>query len=217
MSKFKEDIIKHYVSQIEEDDDKLEKTNNRKPSYKYFQKGIACLNIEGIGEGKGNELLDKFLNAWGVKRNVGGNKYWQRELTKVIRTKADKFEKFRQEKLENAPIEKYKDEIKECYKLFKNIIRQVAAAKVLHLICPEFFPPWDTAIAKAYRQRVHKDRDIKPFNSNDYFRFMKWVQEFIKNNSIVLSDLEKKYKNSKVRLVDECLLYAVRNPFYPIL
>jgi hypothetical protein len=206
----KDAIIKQYVSQIEK--------GNLTGVYKDCIVEIAKIPFKDFDEKNAGNVLEDYLYVWGkMGRVVGQNLFWQRDLTRIIRSKAKALENLRGKRLENEQLKAHKTEIKEYYDSFQKIIWQVAAAKVLHLLCPDFFPLWDDDIAKAYRRVVGKDEHIEKFSPDDYFRFMEWVQEFIMKHSKVLSELAATYGKTKVRILDECLLYAVRNPYSLIL
>jgi hypothetical protein len=209
MSLNKDTIIKQYVSRLE---------SGVQGVYKQCIEAVAKMPLKTITEKNAGRVLEDYLFVWGnMARVVGQNVTWQNVLVGTIREKAKTLESLRHMKLEDENLTKSEAKIKECYESFKKRFKQVAAAKILHLLCPDFFPPWDDDIEKAYRGIVRKDERGKPFSSEDYFRFMQWVQDFIKTNSTILTELSKKYGKSKVRIVDECLLYAVRNPFSHIL
>ena len=64
----------------------------------------------------------------------------------------------------------------------------------------------DEIIIKKARQRA------KQQNTTLNAEFRKWLKRYTRENSKVLSDLSHKYGKSKLRIVDECLLCAVRRP-----
>jgi hypothetical protein len=207
----REFIINQYVSRIETNKTPHEVYNN-------CVQAMAKIPFLSISETDTREVIQNYLNVWGkMGRVVGRNDDWQRDLTNTIREKANILDSLRTKNLENETLHLHETAIKECYEAFQKILWQVAAAKVLHLLCPDFFPPWDNDIAKGYRVVVGKNEHIEHFSPDDYFRFMKWIQEFIMNNSKILSELAVTYGKTKVKISDECLLYAVRNPFSHIL
>ena len=204
------DIITQYVSKFEK--------GIPNSVYNKCIREMAQVNLARIEEREVKQIIEEYLYVWGkMGRVVGQNINWQSDLTKTIRQKAKILETFRSYKLENEALNTHEIEIKECYESFQTILWQVAATKVLHLLSPDLFPPWDNDIAEGYRRVVSKDQHVERFSSDDYFRFMKWVQEFIVNNSKILSELAVIYGKTKVRISDECFLYAVRNPFSLIL
>lgn len=210
MNLSKRDIIKRYVDQIEKE--------NPQGVYKKCLGEIAGIGLQSIDIESAGQVLKDYLYTWGkMGRVVGQNISWQSSLTREIRRKSDMLEGFRHKELENEALSGCEENIKKCYDSFQKIVWQVAAAKVLHLLCPNFFPPWENAIAKSYRRVVSKNRNIEDFSADDYYRFMEWIQRFIKEHSKTLSELADYYGKTKVRIVDECLLYAVRNPFSHIL
>jgi len=99
------------------------------------------------------------------------------------------------------------------YSSLRSIIGPIASAKVLHLICPNFFPLWDNGIADGLRAEHSGIVDLKPFSAQDYFEFMKKLQSLLRKYDELWSSLSQSYKKGKLKIVDECLWYIVRTPF----
>ena len=55
----------------------------------------------------------------------------------------------------------------------KDVNGPTAATKVLHLLCPEFFPMWDTKIRRDVRIRG---------NEEGYYKYMEEIQSVSKNS-----------------------------------
>lgn len=108
--------------------------------------------------------------------------------------------------------------IKNCYELFGKIVGQIAASKVLHLICPNFFPLWDDGIAIAIWNEVDGKSDkgevIAQFSGAHYYRFMQVMQNFLREYGEIMSDLAEQYRNrkGKLKILDECLWWATHRP-----
>lgn len=96
------------------------------------------------------------------------------------------------------------------------MIGQIAATKVLHLICPNFFPLWDNTIAKAARSELGRkskqNKKVEDFSAADYYRFMQEIQNFIKEYEEVLSDLANRCKKGKLKILNECFWWATHRP-----
>lgn len=163
-------------------------------------------------------LMGRVLNRKPTEKSKIDRRCWERRLASKIRTFRNELDTFRGLNLENIDdISKYEKKIIECFngiseckKGNKRGIGPVAAGKVLHLICPDFFPMWDIAI----RERVAKDSGHEPIgaNGNGYYKFMGKIQNFLKTKTYdsTLSEMSKKYKKSKIKIVDEFMFSMSR-------
>ena len=115
--------------------------------------------------------------------------------TKILRI-SDKLEKFRYLRLETTELKQWENEIQECYQEIRKVVGPTSASKTLHIICPSFFPLWDDNI------RCLTGVTTKP---TGYYNFMRKSQDFIKNNNKTTTELSKKYRKSKLKIVDEYL------------
>jgi len=143
--------------------------------------------------------IKMFLSNWGDMGRVLARKQykgWEEKLkTKILRI-SNKVEKFRDIRLETTDIKQWENEIQECYQEIRNAVGPTSASKTLHIICPSFFPLWDDNI------RELTGVTTKP---TGYYDFMRKSQNFIKNNIKVTTELSKKYRKSKLKIVDEYL------------
>lgn len=158
--------------------------------------------------------MRRFLYKWGrMGRVLGRAKYqnWENRLAEKIESNRKELETLRMKELERVSLDRYESVIKKCYGSFKDAVGPIAAVKVLHLICPSFFPLWDNGIANAVRKE-HEDMRDDEFSASDYFRFMEKIQEFIKDYEQLLSELSTKPKKGKLRIVDRLLWWIVHRP-----
>ena len=144
---------------------------------------------------------------------------WQNRLTDAIQLKHTILKHFSSQDLSDSDVKlndsEVKKEIQSCYEAFKPIVGRIAATKVLHLICPNFFPMWDNAIADGVRNEfLPKSSTIKPYSPEDYYRFMCVIKGLLKQNKRDLSKLAREHDKTMLRVLDECLLWAVRRPYY---
>ncbi len=182
--------IKNHVKKSEKESREWDKTYSECLN-DICKKGIRKINEKDIS------IIKKFLWDWGkMARVLGKRKRWKSKLPNVIRGLCRQLEKFRKLRLENSDIKKYEVEIFKCYKKIEEIIGPTSTAKVLHLICPNFFPIWDSKI-----------RDNAGVNekAEGYFNFIERNKEFIVKYNDILEKLAKEYKKPKVKIVDECL------------
>lgn len=191
-------------------------------SYIVGLKEMAKISLENITVEDIKRVVEPFLYTWGgMGRVLGRSKYknWQIELVKKIKVNYKKLQTLKTNDLADIDLMRWKTEIGECYKDFKIVLGPIAAAKSLHLICPAFFSPWDNAIAKAAKMaRNHEDeREIEELSGEDYYRYLQQIQVFIKTNKDIIIELDKKYKKSKIKIVDDCLWWATNRQLSGIL
>jgi hypothetical protein len=183
-------------------------------NYKQGLEDMAKLNLTDITENDVKEIIKPFLYEWGgMRRVLERDKYlsWEEELAEQIHEVSNELQGFKQQYLRKVDLAKHESDIKRCYESFKEAVDQVAAAKVLHFVCPNFFPPWDTKIAAA--AKGERNQKVKEYSAEDYYMFMQQVQTFIKKRGIILK-LANRYKKSEVKIADECLWMATQRPFY---
>jgi hypothetical protein len=168
--------------------------------------------------GKPKPVVEHFLYDWGsMTRVLGREKYkgWENRLEKQIQSNRGELADVREKRLECVNLSDYEPKIRKCYESFKQAeISPIAVAKILHLICPDFFPPWDNSIEKAVRNELEQKEE--EFSASDYYRFMKAIQGFLKEHEQTFSKLVKSEKG-KLKIIDEFLWWFVRRPFYPFL
>jgi len=181
--------IKNHVEKYEKESREWDKTYS-KCLNDVCKKGIRKINEKDIS------IIKEFLVKWGkMARVLGKRKIWKSKLPNVIRDLCRQLEEFRKLRLENSDINEYEIKIFKCYENIKEIIGPTSAAKVLHLICPNFFPIWDSGV---------RDKTGVNERAEGYFNFIKRNKEFIVKYNDILEELAKKYKKPKVKIVDEC-------------
>lgn len=196
--KIKIEIMKECVRRCE----------NEHPNLIYIEclEKMKKITLRNITEEEVKNVIKPFLYKWGgMGRVLGRSKFqnWESDFVKLIQSHSEKLEEFRKKDLTEVDLNKLEYGIKKCYESFKNVVGKVAAVKVLHLICSDFFPIWDSGIAKAVSK-------IKGFPEEDYYRFMQEMQNFVKNYEEVFSDLANQYRRSKLRILDEFLWWLRR-------
>jgi hypothetical protein len=199
-------VIKEYVKRFGQ------KYNDN--VYNKYLKEAEKIGLDSITEKEVEEVIKPFLYQWGrMGRVLGRQKFqnWGSNLAKQIRSNYDKLEDFKSKDLVNInpDLSKFESDIKKCYESFKGAVGPIAAVKVLHLICPYFFPLWDNDIAKAIRNEFNgRNEKVEEFSGGDYYRFMQQIKDFIEKYKKVLSDLSVQYKKGKLKILDECLWWA---------
>jgi hypothetical protein len=110
-------------------------------------------------------------------------------------------------------LHRYETDIKTIYQALKSAVGPIGAVKVLHLVCPSFFPLWDNAIANGLRQYYYGDSTYESFSDQDYFDFMMWVQNWLRENDNLISSLSEQYNKTKLKMIDEFFWWTVTRPF----
>jgi hypothetical protein len=181
---------------------------------------IATTKVNAIDADMVADAIRPFLYGWGTMRRVLRRSEWEGwegRLAAEIRKHRQVLQVFKATNLEKTNLSKHQPEVKKCYESFKSksVLGNIGSAKALHLICPNFFPAWDNAIADGIRYELtrgnRKDK-IRPFTGDDYYRFMTEIQRLMKTHSSSLNDLSKKYHKSKLKILDEFLWWAANRP-----
>lgn len=208
---FREETIRECVKRYEQESGIGEK------KYNEFLEKMRELDLESITENDVSEVIKDFLYTWGTMQRVLGQRdNWTSNLAEQIQSNCETLKELNTKDLAEVDLGKFESEIKECYESFKGAVQRTAAAKVLHLICPNFFPPWDTPINAAYRNGVktngERNSGIEQFSAADYYRFMQQIQKLLKKYQKVLSDLASQYGKGKLKILDECLWWLTHEP-----
>ena len=121
---------------------------------------------------------------------------WERKIAKQIGANSENLAAFRKMNFETVNLVDFKQEIIKTYDSFNYLVERVAATKILHIICPNFFPLWDNAIAKAVKAEILRVlsedsggfiervsdllmKKVKEFSGNDYYVYMQVIQHFV--------------------------------------
>jgi hypothetical protein len=177
--------------------------------YEKCQEEFRKVNLCKIDERDIKRIISPFLSNWGMMGRVIFNKNrvgWERKLAKIITDKCEVFKELRKKNLAEVNLDGVKSEVKISYKKIAELIGPTSASKVLHLICPKFFPMWDVAIRDAISKEVKKRNKSKfgiGSGATGYFKFMNALRGCIKKNKQTLLQLQQKYHKSLVKLCDE--------------
>jgi len=152
--------------------------------------------------------IKAFLVNWGMMyRVLNRRKDWEKHLMKAIRKNCTLINKFKNKDIFNFPnLKEYKIEIKQLYKEIRNIIGPTSASKVLHLLCPNFFPMWDDVI----RKRLSKEKQKIGESGIGYFKYMVAIQQNFSKLLSKINKLSEEYKMTKLRIIDAYLWQASR-------
>lgn len=171
---------------------------------------------QDITEASVERIVRPFLLEWGhMQRVLGRSKYegWENRLALWIQYNQKKLQKLRTSRIaDNYDLDEFSADIIELYESMKKVFKDsgVSAAKTLHLICPSFFLAWDSAIEKAFHMELKKS--VMEFSGEEYFEFMKKMQGLSACYDTVLSELARKYKIEKIKVLDEFLWILCNRP-----
>lgn len=196
--------------------EKFQAKYGHNPDYENPVNQMKNIALISFSTNDSNNVIEPFLYTWGkMGRVLGQSRYynWQQKCALLINSNHDSLEVFRTMALQNTDLDEYHDEIVKLYNAFKSIVDKIAAVKVLHILCPTFFPLWDNAIEKGLRAEYNGGCGCEPFTGHDYFAFMKCVQDLInKYNDLWISSAAF-YEKGLLKIVDEYFWWSVGRPF----
>ena len=199
--KIKIKVIEECVKQFEKRASTEPRYGQQEKDYEDCLKRMRKADLQNITR-KQIEIIRRFLYKWGgMGRVLARRKYrgWENKLMNLIKKHSGKLEKFRKMRLINLDFTIFEKELKDIIKQFRDVLGEIATAKVLHLICPDVFPLWDTAIRKE-------------FYDKDYYQFMQEMQKFVKDYDKLLSKLANQYKKNELKVLDEFLWWMANKP-----
>lgn len=179
--------------------------------YRDSVNAMRKINLAHFNDGDMVEKIIKpYLYKWGrMQRVLGREEFrdWEIKILKLIRSNQKLLNEFRSKGLTDTKVTEFKTDIIACYDSFEKVIGKTAASKVLHLICPDFFPLWDTKIADAYRRERKNNHKLKADSSADYYEFMIWVKNFMHDYGDFLTERDGR---TKLKVLDD-FLWAIAN------
>jgi len=177
---------------------------------KYWREGeIPDKDLEKI-----TEAVLTFLLVWNspLYRNCSLKKGFIKKIKSKIKNNKKKLDNFRGKCISNLD-NSMKNDIKNLYNSFlralvcdkkkgnTEINSPVSTVKFLHIICPNFFPLWDRAIAKRYGCRWGKSE----FSFKSYWKYMVKVKDQVENlkdpETGEIKEILKEY--TILKLIDE--------------
>jgi len=196
--KLKSDVIEAYIKLFED----YAKTSDIERNYDETVKDAQRIDLEDITEQDVENIIKPFLYKWGnMGRVLGRREYkgWEKKLKDLIKEYSSMLDNFRKESL--VKIEQFEREIKEIYSKFRETLGSTAAGKTLNILCPNFFPLWDSAIRNAFYLK-----------DDDYYTFMLKVRDFIQKYEETFSKLANKYNKNMLRIFDEFSWQITHDP-----
>lgn len=176
----------------------------------YYRKSVDAMrkkDLARVNKSDVEEIVKPYLYKWGrMQRALNREKF--HDIVEQIQLNHETLEKFRKKNLLRTDIGKCKSDIEDCYDSFEEVIGKTAAPKVLHLVCPDFFPLWDNNIRKAYRKESNNTHE--PFSGADYYEFMLRVKTFIKEYEDVLIERDGR---TTLKVLDDFFWALANRPF----
>jgi len=120
---------------------------------------FAAFNLNSLGQ-KQLDIIQDFLFKWG-KMGRTGSKSKIPALASTIGNHENFLTRVRKQDLHSINIEPDKQTIAEIFEDLNSLVGPISASKVLHLICPGFFPLWDDGIidgCNSSKQFKYKDK-----------------------------------------------------------
>jgi len=203
--------------------DKHEAVYSGDSSYKNTIQQMGQLNLATLDTKTVKDIIEPFLYGWGrMGRLLGRIEYsnWQEEVAENIKSNYAILRQLQQRNIEGENLIDLRGPILQLFNAFKSTVGQIGSVKILNILCPDFFPLWDTAIANAVRVEIADiqssafDRNIESFSGEDYFRFMESIKLFITRHNDMLAHLSNQYSQKKLRIIDECLWWTAKRPFF---
>lgn len=184
--------------------------------YKIYSMCVAdakkLTSIKTIDESFVKGPIRTFIVNWGNMGRVLGRedyKNWYDKLSKILKKHSNNLEGFRAKSLEHENIQNLQENITTIYSDIRSIVGPTSASKVLHLMCPDFFPIWDMNI----RKKAGQDNGMKSgLNDKEsgYFEFMKSVKSFLSEYVKEINQLKGNSNKSKLHYVDQ-YMWSVAN------
>lgn len=196
--------------------DQFERKYGHEDKYERPIREMAARELGTITEDDVARIVQYYLYSWGrMGRVLGREEYhgWQGKVASFIIRFQNQLGFSRLLPLLSEDLRKYEATIKAMYQALVSAVGPIGAAKVLHLVCPSFFPLWDNAIANRLRQYYYGGNTHDSFSDQDYFNFMMWVQDWLHVNDSLVSTLSAQYSKTKLKIVDEFFWWTVTRPF----
>lgn len=154
------------------------------------------IDLQIITEQDVGLVIKRFLIKWGKMQRVINEKKapeWKNGLAELIQANSQRLNDLKTVDLSDVELSRLESDIKELYESFKEALggTGVGAAKVLHLISPSFFTPWDNAISNAVR---NEDIPIKTNVSS-----VKLSGKYYQEHRQQIEEFLKKYKSKKIK------------------
>jgi len=203
-----EENIKAYVREAEH----RTRTNTDTTTYDNCVGQMNNLDLRLITPEEITNIIERFLLDWGwMARVVHRKDYsgWKDRVLIQIKAHLDALHLLRTSDLEEEQLAPCKLTIETCYGSISSAAGHVAATKILHLLCPSFFPIWDNKIGELVRENPRCSTGLAyspiQWSGSEYYVFMIQIRDFLIRFRTAWSELAQDYGRSKVKMVDKYL------------
>jgi hypothetical protein len=151
---------------------------------------VKTLRLSDLSKDHEARIFRPFLLTWGTMGRVLGYKGVAKAFDK-IQSLSNKIEQFRKKRLRDVNLFDFRDYTIKLFdqisatKIERRNVGPTASSKILHLICPDLFVMWDTAIRAAYGKSKG--------DGKEYFEFLLIMQTLILVFETTINSLTKKY------------------------
>ena len=181
------------------------------------------------------KIIWNFIITWGGMRRTGKGANIPK-TGGVIEKYGNFLQRARRQDLHGRTLQVDRQTIEDLFDDLYPLVGAISSAKILHLICPGFFPLWDQAIINGYNSsykakhgsplvelvRVPNTTYGKRASGRGYYDFMEFTRAFIGKHHHQLTQIQAALKNAHVhnyeksllKLVDEFNMHATHVPFY---
>lgn len=180
-------------------------------------------------------IIRDFVIKWGgMQRNGKGANI--PKTGGVVEKYGSFLQRARRQNLHACNLQVDRQTIEDLFEDLYPLVGAISSAKILHLICPGFFPLWDTAIVNGYNSsykakhgsslvefvKVPDTKCGKRASGKGYYDFMEFTRAFIGKHHHQLEQIQTalkgaavhKHEKSLLKLVDEFNIHATHAPFY---
>jgi len=205
------------------------------PKYFKYINDMKAVNLPHLTKAYIN-IVQGFLFVWGGMGRTGIRQAIPR-TQRTIQRYADFLQSARSRKLHQVDLASDKGVIEEVFQELHALVGPVAAAKTLHLICPEFFPLWDGYILHGYDSSYKAKHgsllisigqipgptgNKRVITGTGYYNFMELTRAFIAKyrqhlcqvQSVLNAKQPQNAQKGLLKIVDEFNIHATHAPFY---
>jgi hypothetical protein len=204
-------VEKHILGYVRQEEQKTQAKGDTNP-YDACCNQMSSVDLGQITAEQVKRIVERFLVEWGwMSRVLGHPRYngWQTKLAATIRNHAVDLKSARALDLANQELSSNRSAIKDCYNSFRTDVGPTSAAKVLHLVAPNYFPPWDDEISKLAWRCPRTGPELKKGqrrrDGGGYYFFMLQIQHFLKTYLGVWEQLATEFHRTQVKMIDRYL------------
>lgn len=181
-----------------------------------------------------NKVIQDFLFKWGHMGRIGITTAIPK-TNSIIQRYANFLERIRKQNLHASNLKPDRQTIENLFEELCLLVGHISAVKILHLICPGFFPLWDNGVIFAYNSSYKAkhssvliemvdsatSKNSKRATGKGYCDFMEFTRSFIHKYHGKLSQIQDILRNANpqkrdktlVKIADEFNMFATKVPF----